>query len=91
MNALEEIQIEQYEVRQTDPVVKEIEALGFKVTGTRSYRHDVTADHRGNVITVAIDDLCLTREQLETIMTIGFEWISSSRHGLEICVWRREN
>lgn len=91
MNALEELQIEQSQLQQVNPVVKEVEALGFKVTEARAYRHDVTADHRGHIIDITIEDLCLDSNQLKAITTIkGFNWIHTWKHQLEIDLWRAE-
>lgn len=98
MNALEEIHREENSLRQAQPIVIEIQhiygggrSIPLRVKKAEAVRHDPVRDCRGYVIHVTLDECCLDKDQLKTIMNIeGFSWITLWGGQLRIDFWRKE-
>lgn len=91
MNVLEEVESEVNNLKQTDPVRKEIEGLGFKIKEISCYKWDITADFRGYSISVLTDEICLLPKHMKAILNIsGLNWITAHRSCMTIELWRKE-
>ena len=97
MEALEIIQNEVVELRQINPIVKEVEKIfagrgvALRVKEATAVRHDPVVDCKGYIIHVTLDEVCLSQDQLKSIMNIrGFEWISLWGNDFRIDFWRKE-
>ena len=96
MQPLEIIQNEVVELRQINPIVKEVEKIfagsrALRVKEATAVRHDPVVDCKGYIIHVTLDEVCLSQDQLKSIMNIrGFEWISLWGNDFRIDYWRKE-